>query len=599
MKSRLNEPGKKGRGERSSLRALTRLISFIKPHRLHFIAALLALFAGSGINLLFPEVARRALEPQAFAWVVENLGMMTIILSVLFIVQGLAFYIRSYLFGLIGQRVFSELRAHLFRAISYKDIPFFDGNRSGDLTTRLTSDAALVQEAVSIKFSIIVRYGVQVVFGVVLMAWMSWRLTVALVASVLLMVATSALFIRSLKAASRKYQTALAALTAFAAECFSGAKILRALAAQGDAVNQFNTLNTEARVAAEKRTFIAASFSSGASLLLNLLLVLVQWYGISLVVSERLPLNDLAAFILYGAIVAVSFTFLISSYTELMQSIGGLERVFELLDGDSAREESSEVGKPRESLGQQIEGPAICFSDVSFAYPLRPNTAILNGVSVTLEGGRTTALVGPSGSGKSSMVQLLLRFYPRTSGAITIAGRAIEEFSEEELRALIAWVPQEPHLFGFTIYENLLFGNHTLSREYVTAQLAGWRFMDFIKDLPQGLDTLLGEQGAQLSGGQRQRVAIARALLRRPQVLLLDEGTSGLDSEVEEYVLHAIKQNLPRSTVLVISHRLATVHRADKIIVIEDGKVVEEGGHTDLCAGTGLYSQYVRRQALM
>jgi ATP-binding cassette subfamily B protein len=205
---------------------------------------------------------------------------------------------------------------------------------------------------------------------------------------------------------------------------------------------------------------------------------------------------------------------------------------------------------------------------------------------------------GPSGAGKSSIVQLLLRFYPRASGTITIAGRALEEFGEEELRALIAWVPQEPHLFGFTIYENLLFGNHSLSLQYVTEQLAGWRFMDFIQDLPQGLDTLLGEQGAQLSGGQRQRVAIARALLRRPQVLLLDEGTSGLDSEVEESVLHTIKEYLPRSTVLLISHRLATVHRADKIVVIEDGKVIEEGSHAALCAGTGLYSQYARRQAL-
>jgi ABC-type multidrug transport system fused ATPase/permease subunit len=598
MKSRLDEGGKKGRGERSSIKSLMRLISFVKPHCFHFIAALLALCAGSGINLLFPEVARRALEPQAFAWVVEHLGTMTVILLALFIVQGAAFYLRSYLFGLIGQRVFSELRAHLFRAISYKNIPFFDGNRSGDLTTRLTSDAALVQDAVSIKFSIIVRYGVQVLFGVVLMAWMSWRLTVALVGSVLLMVATSALFIRSLKAASRKYQSALAALTAFAAECFSGAKIVRSLAAQGDAVNKFNVLNTEARVAAEKRTFISASFSSGASLLLNLLLVLVQWYGISLVVSERLPLNDLAAFVLYGAIVAVSFAFLISSYTELMQSVGGLERVFELLDGDSARGECREVRSSTSVLTQQVEGPTICFSDVSFAYPSRPNSGVLNGVTLTLDGGKTTALVGPSGAGKSSIVQLLLRFYPRVSGTITISERALEDFSEEEVRALIAWVPQEPHLFGFTIYENLVFGNNTLSREDISEHLAGWRFMDFIKDLPEGLDTLLGEQGAQLSGGQRQRVAIARALLRRPPVLILDEGTSGLDSEVEETVLQTIKEHLPRSTVLLISHRLATVHRAEQIVVIEDGKVIEEGSHAQLSAGTGLYSQYARRQAL-
>ncbi len=558
--------------------------------------ALIALFLGSGINLLFPEVVRRVLAPGAFAWASHHLGTITAALAALFIVQGTAFYFRSFYFGVVGQRVFSEVRARLFKAITHKDIPFFDENRSGDLTTRLTSDAALVQDAVSIKLSVIVRYGVQVVLGVVLMAWMSWQLTIALVASVFVMVATSSLFIKSLKAASRQYQSALATLTAFAAECFSGAKILRALAAQRDATAQFDRLNATALAAAEKRTAISAAFSSGASLLLNLLLLLVQWYGISLVLTDRLPLNDLAAFVLYGAIVAVSFSFLIGAYTELMQSIGGLERVFELLDFEAKDSHSREgVTLP---LLQRQQGPTIRFEDVTFAYASRPDVKVLSHLSLVIDGGKKTAIVGPSGSGKSSIVQSILAFYPVAAGRITIGARDLLQLSEEELRATIAWVPQEPHIFGFTIYENLIFGNPHAERADVLSVIASWGFMDFLATLPLGIDTPLGEQGTQLSGGQRQRVAIARSLLRKPSVLILDEATSGLDSETEESVLQTVTSYLPETTLLIISHRLATVYRADKILVIEAGRLVEQGTHAELRDQAGLYSQYVGRQAL-
>jgi ATP-binding cassette subfamily B protein len=585
-------------GGLSSLRAMGRLLGLARPYARQFLIALAALFAGSGINLLFPEVVRRVLEPGVFSWVVQHLGVTTAVLAVLFILQGAAFYVRSYYFGLIGQRVFSELRSRLFAAISYREIPFFDGVRSGDLSARISSDAALVQDAVSVKFSVLIRYGVQVVLGVVLMAWMSWQLTIALVASVVLMVASSALFIASLRAASRRYQAAVAALTGFASECFSGAKIIRALAAQHDSLREFNRLNAQALEAAERRTFISASFSSGASLLLNLLLLLVQWYGISLVVSERLPLHDLAAFVLYGAIVAVSFAFLIGAYGELMQSVGGMERVFELLDAAPQDQSAEQRVGFAGIVPVDAEGPSISFENVSFSYPSRKEVMVLDSLGMILEGGKTTALVGPSGAGKSSIVQLLLAFYVPTSGRITVAGHALSELTEQQLRSSLAWVPQEPHLFGFTIYENLILGNVQLSREQVLTAISEWRFMDFVAELPNGIDTQLGEQGTQLSGGQRQRLAIARALLRRPQVLILDEATSGLDSAVEESVLQTIAEHLPKATVLLISHRLATVYRADKIVVLDGGRIVEEGSHAELAQSAGLYSQYVSRQAL-
>jgi ABC-type multidrug transport system fused ATPase/permease subunit len=559
-----------------------------------FLCALVALFVGSATNLVFPEIVRRALEPSVFPALLAQLHLLMGALALLFTVQGAAFFSRSYLFGLVGQRVFHDVRERLFRAIVSKDIRFFDRNRSGDLASRINSDAALVQEAVSTKLSVILRYGLQVAFGVVLMLWMSWRMTAAIVVSVLAMMALSAVFIKKLKTASRSYQSALARLMAFASECFSGAKIMRSLAAENDARNQFQAISRNVLECGERRTAIAAAFSSGASAVLNLLLVGVLWYGIHLVLIQELPLNDLAAFVLYGAIVAVSFSFLVSAYADLMQSLGGLERVFELIEGGDRAD--TPTNYPRTEV--RAKSVHVELNHVSFSYPDRPDAQVLDRISLQLLPGQTTALVGPSGSGKSSIVQLLLSFYSSNSGDILIDGRPLSSLSEQEIRTSVAWVPQEPHLFGFTIYENLMFGNRVSSREQLLKVLPKWEFLDFIETLPEGTDTVLGEHGAQLSGGQRQRIAIARALLRKPSLLILDEATSGLDSDSEAQVLAAIRAWLPESTVLLISHRLATVQSADVTYVMHEGRILQHGTHEQLRSAEGLYKQYVTRQAL-
>jgi ATP-binding cassette subfamily B protein len=525
-------------------------------------------------------------------------------LIALFIVQGIAFFVRSYLFGLLGQRVYADLRERIFKSLLAKQISFFDAQRSSDLAARINSDAALVQDAVAVKLSVIVRYGLQVVCGVVLMLCMSFRLTAAIVLSVLCMVGVSALFVTRLKKASRMYQTDLSRFTSFASECFTGVKVVHALAAQAPLAKKATQWNKDTLHSGERRVLWSATFSSGVSALLNIVLVCVAWYGISLVLGGTLPRNELAAFVLYGGIVAVSFSFLVSAYTELMQNLGGLERVFELLDEEQTRRTTEEepfgtlAVRVSESIQrlQAARGIGVVFSKVSFAYPGRETSAALDQFSFSITPGSFSALVGPSGAGKSSVVQLLCKLYAPDSGAISLTANGahveLNSIPEDVLRGSIAWVPQEPQLFGFSIYDNLVLGNEQVLRDEVLKAVHSWEFLDFIDSLENGIDTVLGEHGTLLSGGQRQRLAIARALLRKPSLLILDEATSGLDSETEQSVMRVIRHVIPEATLLVVSHRLSTVCRADAICVMHQGRIIESGTHSELTQVGGLYQSY-------
>ena len=572
--------------------AIRELWHLVAPHKYYLTGGLAALLIGSSINLLFPEVVRRLLDPTWFSQLIDHLALIFSGLIALFVLQGMAFYVRSRLFGLLGQRVYAVLREELFRAVQQQGVPFFDRMRSGDLASRINSDAALIQDLVSVKISIILRYGAQVLIGTVLMAYMSWKMTAAILASVVCIVVVSIVFVRSLRAASKAYQGALAALSAFTTECFSGAKVVRALGAEDGTTVSFVRMSSQVLLAGEKRVAISAAFSSGASLLLNVLLLGVLWYGLSLVLSQELPLNDLAAFALYGAIVAVSFSFLVSAYSEVIQGIGGLDLVFDLIkDGRG-------INTPVVTEGLLVApGPlAIEFKGVSFSYPQRPDSRVLDNLSLTIPAGTTCAVMGPSGAGKSSLIQLILSFYLPAEGEISVGGVSLKEINSIELRTRVAWVPQEPLLFGFSIFENLVLGNPMAKRHETLETLNRWGFLDFIDRLPQGIDTQLGEYGSQLSGGQRQRLAIARALLRRPSVLLLDEATSALDSELEEKILSVIQSELRAATVLVVSHRITSVRSADRIIVMSDGRIIEQGSHDELVRREGLYKLYTDRQ---
>jgi len=585
----------------SSVSLMRKVLALVSPHWWLCLIGIVALLIGSGINLLFPEVVRRLLKPEALQLVAKHQFLIALGAAVLFLLQGVAFFLRSYLLGILGQRVYADLRQRLFTSVVQREIAFFDSTRAGDIAARINSDAALVQDLVSVKLSILARYGIQVVFGVVLMVAMSWRLTAATVISVGFIVGVSLLFVGCLRRASRMYQSELAHFTSFAAECFSGIKVIRALGAQEHVVAAAEQRNTATRDAGENRVWWSASFSSGVSALLNIVLLLVAWYGLSLVGIGTLPLNELAAFTLYGAIVAVSFSFCIGAYAECMQGLGGLERVFELI-GTAKQETTQPLFKRQRAVSGMVSAVGVRCRELSFRYPDRPSQLVLDSFSCSIEAGSVVGVVGPSGCGKSTFVQLLCRLYRLDIGAIDLLLDnqivSLDDISEQQLRRLIAWVPQEPHLFGFSIIDNLMLGEVELERDEVLKLIQTWEFLDFIAPLVNGADTLLGESGTLLSGGQRQRLAIARALLRKPALLILDEATSGLDSETEAAVMRAIRQYIPHATIIIVSHRLATVAKADTIIVIEQGKVVQQGSHAQLSAIAGVYQQYSQHQAL-
>ncbi len=579
------------------MRQLLRLIS---AHRKTFASACIFLALATAINLLLPEILRRYLTRESISTLQSSLPASLIILSVLLLMQGGAFFMRSYLFGLIGQRVYTDLRRAIFSSIISREIEFFDRNRSGDLAARINSDAALVQDAVSTKLSVIIRYSVQALLGVVLMLFMSWRLTVAIVLAVLLLVCVSLLFVRNLRGAARGYQDRLSSYVAYVAEVFGGIRVVRNLAASEQVLERANLLNSAVSRSGERRITWGAAFSSGASALLNVLLLLVAGYGATLVCAGDLTIDQFIAFILYGAIVAVSFSFLIGAYGDLVQGLGGLERVLSLI-GDAVNSQSSveRANSDRTINFKSDKGLELEFSGVTFSYPLSPNDLVLDEISFKIASGEFVGFVGPSGCGKSTLAQLLLGLYRPQKGVISLGGIALSEVAAFEISKLVTWVPQEPTLFDCSVIDNLLLGSPNLLRDEVLKLALSWGFLDFVEQLEFKFDTVLGERGASLSGGQRQRLAIARALLRQPKVLILDEATAGLDSELEERVFKVIRGYLPDATVVVISHRLASVSGASRIFVIDGGRVAQSGTHSELLAdGGGIYQRYCHRQGL-
>lgn len=568
-----------------------RLAELARPQAGVLAWATLALLVSSGMSLVYPQAIRLLVDTVVQKGDLAALNQASMLLVVTFFVQSVFAMLRAWLFTLAGERVVTDLRKDLYRAIIGQDIAFFDTSRTGELTSRLSSDTAVLQNTVTVNVSMLLRYILGAIGGVVLLVYTSPTLA-GLAMLVVPFVAVGASFYgRWVRKLSKEVQDALARSSEVAEETFSGVRTVRAFAREGWEVERYTRSVEESYTLASRRAFAYGLFQGGIGLAGYLAIALVLWVGGRLVLdpTSGLSLGDLTAFLAYTLLVAMSLGALSGLWGDFMRAFGSSARVFELLDRAAPLEGSA--GAPVDAVAGSIR-----FDHVRFAYPSRSDVTVLEDFDLEVSPGQLIALVGPSGAGKSTVAGLVMRFYDAAAGRVLIDGRDIRELDPRSLREHIGVVSQEPILFATSIADNIRYGRPDATDAEVESAARAANAHEFILHFPDGYRTQVGERGVRLSGGQKQRIAIARAILKDPRVLVLDEATSALDAQNEKLVQEALDRLMKGRTTLVIAHRLSTVQGADRIVVLDGGRVVEQGTHAELVASRGLYHQLVQRQ---
>lgn len=568
-----------------------RVLALALPHWKALTVATLALFIGSGVGLLYPQAARITIDDVVADAATYDLRVVGIVVLVLFFLQAVFVGLRSYLFTIVGERVVTDLRKKLYGAVVAQEIGFFDANKTGELTSRLTSDAQILQNTVTANVSMALRYGTQAIGGIIVLFFTSVKLAAVMIVAVPSVIAVAFYYGKKVRRLSRIVQDRLADSTAVAEESIAGIRTVRSFAAERSERARYDEKVEESFLASKDRARIGAIFSGGVTFLGYATIAVILWVGGSLVMEGSMTPGELTAFILYTLMVAFALGALGSLWNDFMKATGSAERVFFLID------RVPELEAVDEPVDHVIEGN-VAFDRVTFSYPTRPEIPALRDVSFEIVPGQKVALVGPSGSGKSTIASLLLRFYDPQEGSVTLDGVNLRAFDPDRLREQIGVVAQEPVLFSGSVRENVRYGRPGADDEEVDAALRAANAWDFVQEFPDRAETVIGERGIRLSGGQKQRVAIARALLKDPKLLILDEATSALDVESEALVQAALEHLMEGRTTLIIAHRLSTVAGADKVIVLERGRVAEAGTHQELVGEEGLYHRLIETQRL-
>jgi len=595
-RGRLNSSNKaeaelpKAKLNKETLRKVARLLAYLKPYRGMFIAALVFLFLSSLVGLAFPLLIKSLLDiaqgRHTIGLLPRTIGGIFLFSITILLAQAFVSFFRILWFVNVAERSLADIRRDTYFKLITLPMNFFSNRRVGELNSRISADLSQIQDTLTTTIAELIRQSLLFVGGLALMATISVYLAGAMLILVPPLIVVAIVFGRFIRKISRQAQDKLAESNTVIEETLQGIAIVKAFVNEAyEAARYGGNVRDVANIAIKGAKYRGMFVSFIVLCLFGAMVALVA-YACILVSHHKLEVSGLVTFAFYAMYVGSAMGSFPDLYANVQKAVGASERVLEILD---EKGEDISISETNNAINQRIGG-ALTFTNVGFAYPSRPEITVLDNVSFEAETGQRVAIVGPSGSGKSTMAALILQFYHPQSGTISFDGKHSSEYSLTDIRNQVAIVPQDVMLFGGSILENIAYGKLNASKEEIIQAAQRANASGFIMSFPEGYDTIVGERGVKLSGGQRQRIAIARALLKNPSILILDEATSSLDSESERLVQEALEELMKNRTSIIIAHRLSTIREADKIIVLEKGKIIESGSHDELITNEqGLY----------
>ncbi|MGB0348713.1 MAG: ABC transporter ATP-binding protein [Schleiferiaceae bacterium] len=565
---------------------LRKIMAYVKPHAGLWALGFFFLLITMGTSLLFPKLLGGLMSSSA-----DNLRNNMLQMMGLLAVQGVAGFFRVVLFVMVTERALAAIRGDLYTHLLHLPMSFFTSKRVGELNSRVASDTAQIGETLTTTLAEFLRGLSMVIGGIAILAFTSIKLTLFIVGVIPPLIIVTFIFGRFIRKYAKKVQDEIAESNTIVEETFAGIQTVKAFANEAWERSRYRERIQKVVGLAITGGYYRGAFSSFITFGLFGAIALVIWFGAGMVHEGELAADKLNEFILYALFIGGSIGGLASVYAQLQKAVGATETIFSLMD------EEPELVGGEDVTAAQVEG--ISFREVQFSYPSRPDVPVIQGLSFDLPKGQTLALVGKSGSGKSTVASLLMRFYQSQGGQISSGVHALESYDLQAWRKSLALVPQDVLLFGGSIRENITYGKTSATEEEIIQAAKEANAWEFIEGFPEGLDTTVGDRGVQLSGGQRQRIAIARALLKDPQLLILDEATSALDSESERLVQEALDRLMQGRTSVVIAHRLSTIRKAHQILVMEQGQGIERGTHDELMKLDGAYAELIRLQDVL